>query len=407
MRIGIMGRIVSGAAGLHGANEIVLAALPLTAVLVLNAGADMVGALLAIQAAAWLICTMPAGILVDRLPRRSVLLAGALLTSGGLTVAAIGVAMAHTVLLAVGAFVGSAGVVLFVLVASAIVPDLVARSGLAAANAKLEFARACATIAAPLAVGALAATEALVLAFVLATLFAGMAAYVLSRLPLEAAAPKPTTAERRPALRQIRDGAVLIAKEPSLRAIAICAVLWNIGFFALITSFVPFAVSALLMDPVRIGVVQAGYGLGLVAGALAAPFAMARLGWGAVLLLGPALSTFAPVFLFAAQGSDQHLAIGLCLIAHFAVGYGPMMWMVCRTSVIQSLTPRDLLGTVSATMQFAVFGVRPIGALIGGALGAGLSPDAGIVFAGAMFSLSFLAIASARVRFRQAPAETR
>jgi predicted MFS family arabinose efflux permease len=368
----------------------------------MRGGAEMVGLLLAIQAAAWLIWTMPAGVLVDRLPRRHVLLAGALLASLGLSLAAAGVAMAQAGLLAAGAFLGSAGVVVFVLVASAIVPDLVPRQGLAAANARLELARACATIAAPLAVGALAAGQALILAFVLATLLAGLTAHLLSRLPLEAASQP--AAPRRPALRQIRDGAVFIAKAPNLRAIDACAVLWNIGFFALVAAFVPFALAVLQLDTLRIGLVQSGYGLGLVAGALLAPWAMARLGWGTVLLLGPGLSAVAPALLLAAPGSASWLVTALGLLAHFALGFGPMMWMVCRTSVVQSCTPRDMLGTVSASMQLAVFGVRPLGALMGGALGAGLSLDAGIAFAGGMFLLSVLAMAGAGPRLRSAAA---
>ncbi len=388
-----MGRILAGAAGLHGANELVLAALPLTAVLVLHAGADMVGMLLAVQAAAWLLCTMPAGILVDRAPRRRVLLAGAMLAGVGLTVAALGVAKADTSILAAGAFVGSAGMVVFVLVATAIVPDLVARGGLATANARLELTRALATIAAPPIVGVLAAGHALVQAFILAALLAGLAAAILSRLPLDTAAGERPTAPRPPALRQIRDGAAFIVQEPMLRGIAACAVAWNIGFFSLITSFVPFAVSALLMDAVRIGIVQSGYGVGLVAGALAAPWAIGRLGWGGVLLLGPGLSALAPALLLLAQGHEPWLASSLAVLAHLLVGFGPMMWLVCRTSVVQALTARDMLGTVSATMQVTVFGVRPLGALIGGALGAGLTPGAGIVFAGLMFVLSFVAMA--------------
>jgi hypothetical protein len=107
-----------------------------------------------------------------------------------------------------------------------------------------------------------------------------------------------------------------------------------------------------------------------------------------------------------AQGSESVLATSLGFLAQFLVGFGPMMWMVCRTSVIQSLTPRDMLGTVGATMQLAVFGVRPLGALVGGALGAKLSVDAGIAFAGGLFLLSFLAIALSRLATQSAVANT-
>jgi predicted MFS family arabinose efflux permease len=390
-------RLYTGAAGLHGANELVITALPFTVVLFLNARADLVGLLLAIQSSAWLLCTIPAGILVDRGSRRRVLLIAALLVVSGLAVAAAGVALLDPLVLATGTFVGSAGMVMFVLVASAVVPDLVGRDRLAGANARLEFSRACATTVAPLIVGAFAASHAFVPAFVLAIMLAGLAAYSLWRLPDEACAHDRVAPQQRSPLQQVGAGAAFIIREPMLRAIGICAAFWNIGFFALIASFVPFAVSALAMDPVRIAVIQSGYGLGLLAGALTAPLAMRRLGWSAVLLAGPGLSAAAPAILLVAQGCESLLATSLGFLAQFLVGFGPMMWMVCRTSVIQSLTPRDMLGMVSATMQLAVFGVRPLGALIGGALGAKLSVDAGIAFAGGLFLLSFLVIASSRL----------
>jgi NAD/NADP transhydrogenase beta subunit len=77
------------------------------------------------QSSAWLLCTIPAGILVGRESRRRVLLIAALVVVSGLAVAAAGVALLDPLVLATGTFVGSAGMVMFVLVASAVVPDLV------------------------------------------------------------------------------------------------------------------------------------------------------------------------------------------------------------------------------------------------------------------------------------------
>ena len=59
--------LFGAAAGTHAADQLALATLPLTATLVLGAGPDILGLLVAIQSAAWLLVTLPAGAWADRI----------------------------------------------------------------------------------------------------------------------------------------------------------------------------------------------------------------------------------------------------------------------------------------------------------------------------------------------------
>src|SRR3954469_6886494 len=68
--------LFGAAAGTHAADQLALATLPLTATLVLGAGPDILGLLVAVQSAAWLLVTLPAGAWVDRMPRRTLLIVG-------------------------------------------------------------------------------------------------------------------------------------------------------------------------------------------------------------------------------------------------------------------------------------------------------------------------------------------
>ena len=68
--------LLGAAAGTHAADQLALATLPLTATLVLGAGPDILGLLVAAQSAAWLLVTLPAGAWADRMPRRTLLLIG-------------------------------------------------------------------------------------------------------------------------------------------------------------------------------------------------------------------------------------------------------------------------------------------------------------------------------------------
>ena len=56
--------------------------------------------------------------------------------------------------------------------------------------------------------------------------------------------------------------------------------------------------------------------------------------------------------------------------AFFLIGFGPMLWLVTQTSLRQSVTPAELMGRVGATIQAAIYGVRPLGALAAGTIAA-------------------------------------
>ncbi|WP_165585470.1 MFS transporter [Roseococcus sp. SYP-B2431] len=381
--------LLGGAAGIHAADQVAMAALPLTVVIGLGAGAEMVGLLLAVQAAAWLLCSMPAGVLVDRAPRRT-----ALLLAGALNVAGLGLAFAGSraglpPLLGLGVFAASAGVVLYVLAAGSAVPDLVPREQMPGANARLELCRAVVTLLAAPVVGGLAAAGWLHAAYGLATILAALGLAALSRLPRRAAEAR---ADRPALMTQLREGARFVLDQPLLRGIGLCAIFWNMGFFALLAAFVPFALSSLALEPGRVGLVQGGYGAGLLAGAALAPWCIRRLGPNAVLVIGPGVSVLAPVLLSVAPAQGLALPVA----AQFLLGFGPMMWLVCQVSIRQAVTPRAMLGRVGATLQVAIYGVRPLGALLGGSL-AGMSPAWGIALAGALFLASTAAVLGSRL----------
>ncbi|MDP3418797.1 MFS transporter, partial [Falsiroseomonas sp.] len=176
-------------AALHGADQLALAALPLVAALWLGAGPGLTGALVAAQGAAWLLVALPAGVLADRLDRRRLL-------AGGSLVAAAGFALAlafsrHPLLLGLAAFLGAAGVVAAALAVFALLPALVPRPGLPAANARLELGRAIATLAAAPLAGVLAAQGWPQAGLGLAAL-AGLAAAILA-WGLPALPPPPRT----------------------------------------------------------------------------------------------------------------------------------------------------------------------------------------------------------------------
>ncbi len=373
-----LARLSLAAFGLHAADQLAMAALPLVAMLLLSAGPGLVGALLAAQAAAWLAFSLPAGLLVDRVGRTRLLAAATLAAAFGSLLA---VTASGPALLGLAAFFAACGTVLFVLSASSLVPALARPEDLAPANARLELARALASIGAPPLVGLLAGHGMPAAAFGLAVA-AALLAFVATRgLPRLAAPAAPT---RPPICAQLAEGARFVLGHPLLRGIFGCALAWNFAFFALLAAIVPFALGPLGLEPARLGLAQAGYGAGMIAGAASAAAVQRRFGPNAILLAGPGLSVLAPVLLLAAPAGG----VALPFAALFLVGFGPMMWLICQTGIRQIVTPPAMLGRAGAVLQVAIYGVRPLGALAGGALG----PEGGVMLAVGGFAVSLLVV---------------
>src|SRR4029077_14560295 len=111
------------------------------------------------------------------------------------------------------------------------------------------------------------------------------------------------------------------------------------------------------------------------------------------LIFGPAVSVIAAaLFLLApTAGSSGHGFAGAAA-GHFLVGFGPMLWLICQTTVRQLVTPAPLLGRVNATVQTAIYGVRPLGALAGGIVAAQAGLQAALLLIAVSFVLSTLVI---------------
>lgn len=378
-------RLFMTAAFVQAADQIALAALPVTAVLAFGAGPGLAGLLVAAQTAAWLIVSLPAGVVVDRLPRRVVLLAALAASLVATTLAAAAAASGSVMLLSLAVFLAAGGTVVFVLVQIALVPALVATPDLPRANARIELARATAAAAAPFVVGFLATRVSPLAGYPLAVLFslAALACGLTLRGDLRAAATA-----RPPIGQAIAEGARFVLAEPLLRAIGLCAVFWNFAFVALIAVFIPFALAHLATDAAGAGLAQGLNGLGMIAGAAAAPFVFARVRPRTVLLFGPISSAFGALIMVAAPAAG---GIGAAGLAFGLIGFGPMLWLVMQTSVRQIVTPPALMGRVTATIQVAIYGVRPLGALAGGIVGQTLGLEAAMWMVTGAFAASALA----------------
>jgi MFS family permease len=175
--------LLGASAGTHAADQLALATLPLTATLMLGAGPDLLGLLVASQSAAWLLVSLPAGAWVDRTSRRRLLIVGLGLGLLASIVAVVAAAAGLAALLGAAAFVGASGTVVYVLTTVSLLPSLVPASDLSHANARLELARAIVSLAAPFIAGLLAQLLSPTWGYALAALGAALALDCFLALP--------------------------------------------------------------------------------------------------------------------------------------------------------------------------------------------------------------------------------
>ncbi|CAB3625320.1 MFS transporter [Achromobacter pestifer] len=367
--------------------QMALAAAPLVAVLALGATAAQTGYLQTAQTLPFLLLSLPAGVLADRMSRRILMTAAecvraasllgllALLWLGGLGLgwlAALG-------------FLGAVGTVAYNVAAPALVPRLVPATDLAAANRWLELARSSAFSAGPAAGGALVGWMGASMAYVIATTLSLLAAVLLAGLPPDA--PKP--AVRRHVLAELRAGAAFVVTHPLLRPVLITAVFFNTAWFVLQAVYVVYAIERLGLSAAGVGITLGIYGGGMLAGALAAPWLARRLPFGAMIALGPLSALAASVILLSTLAWPSGIWAG---VGFFLFGAGPILWTITTTTLRQAITPNALLGRVSAVILTATFGARPIGALIGAVLAARVSLDACLWVSTAGFLVQFLVL---------------
>ncbi|MBN9512200.1 MAG: MFS transporter [Alphaproteobacteria bacterium] len=387
-------------AGTHAADQLALATLPLTATLILGAGPDVLGLLVAAQSAAWLLVSLPAGAWVDRLPRRRLLIVALGLGLLASITAVIAAATGIAALLGLAAFAGASGTVVFVLTSVSLLPSLVPTDDLPRSNARLELTRAVVSLAAPFVAGLLAQHLSPTWGYALAAFGAALALVCALALPKGVA---PNTPANRPSfIQSIRTGAEFVARHELLRGISLCAICWNFAFFALLAIWAPLALGPLHLDPAHMGLAQSAYGAGMILGALVAPVSSRQLPPFATLIFGPAVSVIAALLFLVAPSGNGFL---LSVAGHFLIGFGPILWLICQTTVRQLVTPTPLMGRVNATVQTAIYGVRPLGALAGGLVAAQAGLQSALVLIAVAFALSTLVIVlSPLARLRTMPA---
>ncbi|MEN9730873.1 MAG: hypothetical protein RL488_183 [Actinomycetota bacterium] len=369
-------------------------ALAFIAVKELDASPTEMGLLSAAGTASFLLVGLVAGAWVDRWIKRRVMIVADLIR-----MIAVGLipALYFTDRLTVGAvvviaFVMGLATVFFDVAYQSFVPVILPSDKISAGNSALETTNQTSGIAGPGIVGFL-----IDLFKAPALLIIDAASYLVSALTLgmikDTETPKPK-ADRKPLHVEIREGLRFVVRQPLIRRISLTTSVNNLftslmfSIFALVflgSQYLNFGAAAFGL----LGTVAA---IGSLLGALATTKLIKWIGEGTLISVSAILSGCITLLVPIAVTIHNSLTLPLLLLMDFLTGFAVLAYNITQVSARQRLCPPELLGRMNASIRFFVWGVMPIGGLLGGAIAENLGVNTALWVGaiGSIFSSAFV-----------------
>ena len=346
-------------------------AIGFVAIVVLDASAFEVALLGTLNFLPFILFTLPAGVWVDRLRRRPILIAGDFGRAALLATIPIAyVADALTIWqLYIVVFLTGICTVFFDVAYQSYLPSLVERDQIIDGNSKLEISRSAAQLGGPGIAGAL--VEILTAPYAVlvdAISFLGSGLFLLGIRKPEDAPVRATVDGRKTSLwTELKEGLRFVLGNPNLRAQAGCTATSNLFSSLAFSILLVFLVRELGLSAGVIGIV---FSIGATSTFLAAITAMRlsrRFGIGPTTIVMSAL--FGPATLLVAFAPEGNAAIPVIVVAQLVFFYSGVVYNIIQVSYRQAICPPRLQGRMNSVMRFIVWGTIPIGTLAGGALG--------------------------------------
>ncbi len=349
-------------------DQVTLLAIPIVAVLVLHADPAQMGLLTAVGLLPHLLFSLPAGVWLDRQARRRRLMIIVDLARAAL-IATIPLAymfnaLSLSQLFAVTFLVGCLAVI-FDISWNTLFVAITPREDFVQANSLLSGSRSLAFVGGPSLGGIMIQLLSAPLAMLFDALSYVFSAGFLGRV--EAIEP-PVEPAGQSVRAQLATGMRFIYRDAIMRSTLISVAwvnLFNLAFSAL---FVLYATTYLDVEPGALGLALGSGAVGGVIGALLAARLGRRLGLGPAYALG--------LFLFPASLVAIPLVTGAPIVilamlfsTEFGAGLGVMILDINAGTIIQARTPDSIRGRATGAWRFVNYGIRPIGALMGGTLG--------------------------------------
>ncbi len=340
--------------------QIIIAVLPIIAVLSMSASAAETAFIQMINTLPFLLLSIPMGVIADRVSRKKLMIiieivrATAIFIlfyltfSGRLSINKI----------ALFGFFIAMGTVIYSVASPALVASFVIKEQLINANRSIEIAKSVAFTAGPALGGILASYLSGGLAFILAFSLSIVSAVFLICLPKEPLIEK----SGRNIIQELGDGLIFLIKNKYLMPITITAFVFNLSQYLLLSIFAYYVINNLSFTSFEVGASLSLIGLGMLIGSFLYKIISKKINFGLQLTLGPISAFMASILIFLTLIYSAKI---LVFVAFFFFGFGPIIWTISTVSLRQLITPSNMIAKVSSVIMTVTFGARPLGAAIG------------------------------------------
>lgn len=360
-------------------SELTRMAYPLIGILTFSATAFQVGLIQAFFYAPVIMFSLLAGVWLDRTRRHRILVATTVARAAVILLIplAAGTSLLSLPLLYAVVFLMGTLNLVFEVASLSYLPTLVQQQHLAVANSRIQTSYSLAAIAGPALGGAL--ISAVGAPNSLAVTAAGFALSAVLLGAIRRPEPAPPAPAERPTIRSsIREGLRTVFANSMLSNLLGQSAAFNLLQNALSVVFVLYVVRVLGLSPQQLGIVL---GAGAVTALLAATMTTRitrRLGLGRTLRVAT-VGCCVPALLVLVPRDASLTAMALLVLLQALVTFNLVMWNINTLTLRQIVTPRHLLGRMNASYRMVLYGVAPLGALLGGLLGEALGLRATMV----------------------------
>ena len=345
---------------------ILIAAAPLLAI-TLTDSTVLISAIGAMVMLPWLLFAIPIGVLVDRVDRRYILAGANATRSAVVGVLALLIATDHVTIywLLCASFVIGVCEVAADTTAQSLIPQILKEENFEKGNSRLQISETVIQgfVGAPLS-GFIYAI-AIWLPFFVNSLGFTISALLALSIPikyLQDVRTDDVTKEKKKFVADMKFGIKYLYNEKALRRLVLTTASIGVCYSMGTATMVLFIIKELELPKQLFGVILTIQGLGAIAGAFVAPRLSKKLGRGNVMTFG--ITSSSAVLLLQGFSPNIYIFVALATFGGFAIS----QWNILLMATYQTVIPNELYGRIHGTRRTLVWGMMPIGSLLGGVL---------------------------------------